>query len=504
MVDQARARRLAKRITQIVADALEHEVKDPRLAMVTITDTRVTGDLREATVYYTVLGETIDSAPDSAGAAAALASATGVLRTLVGAGTGVRHTPSLQFVPDVVPDEARRMEELLARTRESDAAVARLAADARPAGEADPYRDPPSVRGRREPERRRGVNPDPLSTAAGLLLQAREVTLLAHVQPDADSLGSALALAIALHRRGTAVQVSFATPEGMPETLRMLDVYGLVVPPARIPAAPEVLVACDAAEPARLGALADRLDTARHTIMIDHHVSNPGFGELQLLDPAAEATVVIVRRLLAAMGVPLDADVARCIYAGLVTDTSNFISAGAAAHRLAAELVEAGVDAERLVRSLMYTHPHAWLAALGRTLGRAVLEPEAAGGLGLVHTTCPAPTSTGSAPRTWTAWSTWCAPPPRPRWRPCSSRSPRPAGSSRCAPTAGSTWPRWPSGSAAAGIPARPASPGRAPRASCCPRCAPRWLPRRPAPRQRRSPVTARDRRSRCTRRSTA
>ena len=142
MVDQARARRLAKRISQIVAHALEHEVKDPRLAMVTITDTRVTGDLREATVYYTVLGETIDAAPDSAGAAAALASATGVLRSLVGAGTGIRHTPSLQFVPDQVPDEARRMEELLARTRESDAEVARLAAGARPAGEPDPYRSP--------------------------------------------------------------------------------------------------------------------------------------------------------------------------------------------------------------------------------------------------------------------------------------------------------------------------------------------------------------------------
>jgi len=142
MVDQARARRLAKRISQIVADALEHEVKDPRLAMVTVTDTRVTGDLREATVYYTVLGETLDTEPDTAGAAAALASATGVLRSRVGAGTGVRHTPSLTFVPDVVPDEARRMEELLARTRESDAEVSRLAADARPAGDADPYRPP--------------------------------------------------------------------------------------------------------------------------------------------------------------------------------------------------------------------------------------------------------------------------------------------------------------------------------------------------------------------------
>lgn len=142
MVDQARARRLAKRISQIVADALEHEVKDPRLAMVTVTDTRVTGDLREATVYYTVLGETVDAEPDTAGAAAALASATGVLRSMVGARTGIRHTPSLAFVPDQVPDTARRMEELLARTRESDAEVARRAAHARPAGDADPYRAP--------------------------------------------------------------------------------------------------------------------------------------------------------------------------------------------------------------------------------------------------------------------------------------------------------------------------------------------------------------------------
>jgi len=142
MVDQARARRLAKRITQIVAGALEHEVKDPRLNLVTITDTKVTGDLREATVYYTVLGTTVDAPPDTAGAAAALHSATGVLRSLVGAGTGIRHTPSLAFVPDVVPDEARRMEELLARTRESDAEVARLAAGATPAGDPDPYRAP--------------------------------------------------------------------------------------------------------------------------------------------------------------------------------------------------------------------------------------------------------------------------------------------------------------------------------------------------------------------------
>jgi ribosome-binding factor A len=142
MVDQARARRLAKRISHIVAAALEHEVKDPRLAMVTITDTRVTGDLRDATVYYTVLGRSVDDVPDTAGAAAALASATGVLRSRVGAGTGVRFTPTLTFVQDVVPDEARRMEELLARARESDAELARRSVGARPAGDPDPYRFP--------------------------------------------------------------------------------------------------------------------------------------------------------------------------------------------------------------------------------------------------------------------------------------------------------------------------------------------------------------------------
>ena len=142
MVDPPRARRLAKRISQIVAEALEHEVKDPRLTRVTITDTRVTGDLREATVYYTVIGRTVEEEPDSAGAAAALESAKGVLRTMVGQATGVRHTPSLAFVPDEVPDEARRMEELLARTRMSDAEVAKLAAEARYAGEPDPYKAP--------------------------------------------------------------------------------------------------------------------------------------------------------------------------------------------------------------------------------------------------------------------------------------------------------------------------------------------------------------------------
>ncbi|WP_199431915.1 30S ribosome-binding factor RbfA [Qaidamihabitans albus] len=142
MADQARARRLAKRIAQIVASALEHEVKDPRLSNVTITDSKITGDLRDATVYYTVLGENLDAAPDFAGAAAALDSARGVLRSKVGQGTGVRYTPTLTFVADNLPQDVRHIDELLAKAREADAEVARRATGAQPAGEADPYRAP--------------------------------------------------------------------------------------------------------------------------------------------------------------------------------------------------------------------------------------------------------------------------------------------------------------------------------------------------------------------------
>jgi len=142
VADPARAKRLAKRIATIVASAIEYEIKDPRLAGVTITDAKVTGDLHDATLFYTVLGRDLQTEPDYAGVAAALESAKGVLRTKVGAGTGVRYTPTLTFVRDTVPDAAHRMEELLARARAADADVARIRETAAPAGDAQPYRVP--------------------------------------------------------------------------------------------------------------------------------------------------------------------------------------------------------------------------------------------------------------------------------------------------------------------------------------------------------------------------
>ena len=137
-MDAARTRRLAERISKIVAEMLERRVKDPRLGFVTVTDAKITGDLREATVYYTVYG----SADEQEGTAAALKSATGLIRSEVGRQTGLRHTPSLSFVQDTLPEDAHHMEELVARARAADEALAQVREGAMPAGDPDPYRVP--------------------------------------------------------------------------------------------------------------------------------------------------------------------------------------------------------------------------------------------------------------------------------------------------------------------------------------------------------------------------
>jgi ribosome-binding factor A len=128
--------KLADQIKVIVAEMLERRIKDPRLGFVTVTDVRLTGDSREATVFYTVLG----SDAEWAGTAAALHSATGLIRSQVGKQLGMKFTPTIEFVPDAVPENARQIDDLLAHARSVDARVAEQAAGATYAGEADPYK----------------------------------------------------------------------------------------------------------------------------------------------------------------------------------------------------------------------------------------------------------------------------------------------------------------------------------------------------------------------------
>src|SRR5215213_11322270 len=134
----ARVFKLADQIKVIVAEMLERRIKDPRLGFVTVTDVRLTGDSRDATVFYTVLG----SQEEHVATAAALQSATGLIRAQVGKQLGLKFTPTLTFVPDAVPENARQIDELLAQARATDERVAEQAAAAAYAGEADPYKHP--------------------------------------------------------------------------------------------------------------------------------------------------------------------------------------------------------------------------------------------------------------------------------------------------------------------------------------------------------------------------
>ena len=138
MTDVARARKLADRIKTVVAETVEFGVKDPRLGFVTFTDARVTPDLREATLFYTVLGD--DTAHNDT--AAALESAKGILRAEIGKQCRLRFTPTLTFSADRVPETAEHIEALLRQAREHDAQVSAAAATATPAGDPDPYRRP--------------------------------------------------------------------------------------------------------------------------------------------------------------------------------------------------------------------------------------------------------------------------------------------------------------------------------------------------------------------------
>jgi ribosome-binding factor A len=137
-MDDARTRRLAERISKIVAELLERRIKDPRLGFVTVTDARLTQDLREATVFYTVFG----SPEERADTAAALRSATGIIRSEVGRLIGLRHTPSLEFVADALPENAQRIDDLVAAARQADEELARAREGAEWAGDPDPYKKP--------------------------------------------------------------------------------------------------------------------------------------------------------------------------------------------------------------------------------------------------------------------------------------------------------------------------------------------------------------------------
>lgn len=224
--------------------------------------------------------------------------------------------------------------------------------------------------------------------AAGLLSSAETVGVVCHVHPDADTIGAGLALALVLDRCGKKVQVGFGAPATLPESLRSLPGGRLLVDPDTMRRDVDLVVTVDIPSVNRLGDLRDLADPTypgRAVLVIDHHASNQLFGTANFVDETADSTTMLVADLLEAWGKPIDLEVAHCLYAGLTTDTGSFRWASARAYRLAARLVDIGVDNAAVSRTLLDTHPFAWLPMLSRVLGSAQLLAEAVGGRGLVY-----------------------------------------------------------------------------------------------------------------------
>lgn len=222
--------------------------------------------------------------------------------------------------------------------------------------------------------------------AVELLAAAATIGVVAHIHPDADTIGAGLALALVLDRCGKRVEVSFAAPVTLPESLASLPGCHLLVGPDAMRRDVDLVVTVDVPSVKRLGALSElAVAPGRQLLVIDHHVSNDMFGTANFVDLSADSTTMMIADILDTWGKPIDPDVAHCIYAGLTTDTGSFRWASARALRLAARLVDIGVDNAAISRTLMDNHPFAWLPLLSRVLGSARLLPDAAGGRGLVY-----------------------------------------------------------------------------------------------------------------------
>lgn len=212
--------------------------------------------------------------------------------------------------------------------------------------------------------------------------QCPTIDLICHVTPDGDALGSALAAGLALRSLGHQVRVSFGDdPQIIPESLSFLPGQELIVPAAELPDRPELVICFDVASQGRLGLLREKAFAARALVVLDHHASNPGFGTHRIIDPGAPATAVLVDELLRRLRVPLDQEIATCLYTGVATDTGSFKYAGTtpATHELAGRLLATGIRQDLISRQLWDTTSFGYLKVLGAALERAVYEPAAAG-----------------------------------------------------------------------------------------------------------------------------
>jgi bifunctional oligoribonuclease and PAP phosphatase NrnA len=211
------------------------------------------------------------------------------------------------------------------------------------------------------------------------LAGARTTVISCHLNPDGDALGSALALHLGLAASGRQALVSFSEPFVVAPQYRFLAGLDRLTKPDEVPTDADLFLCFDTGSIDRLGTLVGAFDGAARTVVVDHHASNTRFGDVNLIDPQAPASAVLCRELLRRLGIPLDHQIATCLYTGLVTDTGRFQyqATTPATHLLAAELLAEGVEQYEVAKAVFETNEIGYLRLIGATLSRVAQVAEA-------------------------------------------------------------------------------------------------------------------------------
>jgi phosphoesterase RecJ-like protein len=325
-----RMKRVNEACKEALGEILQEKVKDPRIGFVTVTMVEVTPDLHQAKVWLSIMGseEEVETSMQ------VLEKAKGFMRRELGQRVRMRYTPELKIFLDRGPEMSERVQGILHELEEE------------------------------------GMNE--LKGVLSALRDTDEIILASHINPDGDSIGSLLALAMVLIAKGKKVSPCLPEPWKYPPQYSFLPGRELLIEPGEVKEGHGLFVALDCSNLERLGPLQDRAESAKSLINIDHHEDNRRFGTVNLVDDGASSTSELVYKVVKAAGWPLSPQVATCLYTGVVTDTGRFQHRNTSPDTfvMAYELASAGADIFQVVKEVYDSQSLSYTRLLGRALQR--------------------------------------------------------------------------------------------------------------------------------------
>ncbi|MDO5029258.1 MAG: bifunctional oligoribonuclease/PAP phosphatase NrnA [Corynebacterium sp.] len=225
----------------------------------------------------------------------------------------------------------------------------------------------------------------PIQQTQDMLADAKKVGVICHVHPDADAIGAASAMVMALRQRGIFAEASYGESDLPAKSLLTIPGWDRFVEYVDLEEDIDTWITVDCASPGRLGALEERVMASDRIINVDHHSTNTRFGTVNLVDELAESSTMVLLDFFGVWGIKLTREMAHALYAGLLTDTASFQFGRSRMHTAAARLLDKGLDPRTIGAQLLEEHPFEYLPFLGRVLSTATLVPEWGGGAGLIH-----------------------------------------------------------------------------------------------------------------------